>query len=87
MRIPIYVMRPGRSRFNEEEALTIVSSMVLPDVAYIICSFAADLPPAPWMPPSWGFNLWAFADPEYDQEGNYGYLPDVPDIPISAPWR
>ena len=80
-----YIMRYGRSEFDEAKALKIVSSKVLPDIAAIICSFAADLPPLPWIPPAWGFSLWAHADPEYDQEGNYGFLPDVPEVPIFAP--
>ena len=72
--LPIYNVTPGKSKYVKELAILLLERVILTDIACLIADFADDLPPLPWVAPP-GYSLWSIGQPEYDQQGHYGYLP------------
>ena len=74
--LTIYCMRAqGRSKYQQEETNHLLQLYGLPsDLAALCAAFAANLPPLPFVS---NWELWQYAEPEYDELGNYGSLPSL----------
>ena len=71
--LSVFCMKPnGFSKFNQKEAAAVLACILPPDLANICAAFAANLPPLPFVS---NWELWKYAQPEYDQQGHYGSLP------------